>query len=259
MSNPPPTAPLAPASGNYLNAPLLSTPVESVSGNRYFQLFGIALLVAGTAELISGILVIADSSGYYVGGTYVGLIALVAGVRATVLATKSHVGWFIIYIIICLIVGIVGLGLQSVNEEFIDSLEACSSYDSSSTSTSCTGYTPTYFRCTGNNDYFLTAQACEATYVYDNGGDSNQCSCVTNDDENTCYSFTNINNCHKLVEKLPTVMKASLSFCVVCVFLSLILLILSLISYFKPKWIQTTAERSTEPATATAVTPNPMV
>jgi hypothetical protein len=256
--------------------PLL-TPVELISGKGYLRFLGTALLVMGIAELISGIIVIADSSGYYVGGTYVGIIAILTGSRANAIITRYHLGWFIFITVISLIVSIIGLGIQGSNLSFIDTLEACSSYDSAAITTSCSAV-PSYYTCTGNNDYFLAAEACEVTYVMDNGAENNQCSCVTNADNNECYSFANINNCHKLVEKLPGAMKGSLSFCVICLFLSILIFIISLIAYYKPAWIQSQAERDeanalaaaprvagtpvylvSQAVPATVVTPNPMV
>lgn len=232
----------------------MATPESVVAGKSYLYAGSAILLGAGIAEVISGAVVIADSSGYYIGGVYVGIVAIITASRGFVLYQRSNLIAFAILLICTIIVSIVGTAIQASNYNFVSSLEACSSYSGTAT-TSCTSFPDTY-TCTGNSDYFMYAYACEKTYTKDNGITDNQCSCVTNSDDGTCYSYTSIDDCHKLISVLPSALQTSYAFDLICLFTALILLAITIISFYKPRWIQSTSERrAAEEANPTLISP----
>ena len=208
---------------------------------------------------------ITDSSGYYIGGVYVGIVAMLAASRGFSMQLRSHLVLYFVLIIMSIVVAIVGTAIQAGAYNFVSSLEACSSY-SSTLSTSCSAVAA-YYTCTGNSDYYTYAEACEITYVIDNGTEDNQCSCVTNDDTNTCYSYTNINDCNKLLTSLPKALQTSYAFDVICLLLSVFLLIVACLSFWAPSMIESGEEKdarntpliATNSTPATVVTTSPIV
>jgi hypothetical protein len=84
--------------------------------------------------------------------------------------TLSGLNWTVSLTCIALIVSIIGSALQAAKYRFVSSLEACSTYDDSSTYNSCgtdyyngTLYSSSSFRCTGDSDYFAEAVVCEVS------------------------------------------------------------------------------------------------
>ncbi len=220
---------------------LATTNSEPAVGKRYFFAGSIFLLAAGIAELIAGAIVISDSSGYYIGGVYVGIIAIITASRGLAVYTRSHLIAFGALLVCTIIVAIIGTAIQASNYNFVSTLEACSSH-SSTQSQSCS-IVYAYYTCTGNSDYYTEAEACAATYYVDNGATNNQCSCVTSDDAGTCYSYTNISDCSKLVTVLSSALQASYAFDLICLFISLIILIFVIVAYSRPSLLQSSAER----------------
>ena len=58
-------------------APQVDPPV---AGAAVIMIISVLLIVAGFAELISGAIVTSDSGGFYVGGVYVGILCMIAGI-----------------------------------------------------------------------------------------------------------------------------------------------------------------------------------
>jgi hypothetical protein len=237
---------------------MINNPADEliIPGKTVFTVGSVFLLVAGIAELISGAIVISDSSGYYIGGVYVGIIAITTACRGLYLTSTSNFQIYLVLLVCSLIVAIVGTAIQANDYNFVSTLEACSSY-SSSQSTSCSAV-PASYTCTGNNDYYYAAELCEISYTYDNGGQTNQCSCVTNQDDATCYSYTNISDCSKLLNNLPSALQTSYAFDVICLLLSVFLLIFGIITYARPNWVNKN-QTPASPVQASTFQPPPVV
>lgn len=61
-----------------------TAPVDRpVAGAVTIMIISILLIVAGFAELISGAIVTSDSGGFYIGGVYVGILCMLAGMHTT--------------------------------------------------------------------------------------------------------------------------------------------------------------------------------
>lgn len=201
-------------------------------GSKYFLVGSVLIFILGIAELIAGAVVIADSSGYYIGGVYVGIMAMLSAPRGMRLASRSSVGIYSILLVLLIIVCIIGAALQAGSYNFLKNLAACSSY-SSSLQTSCGK--SAYYTCTGDSDYYLYAYSCEVTYVYSDGIEDDQCSCINSDDLSTCYSYTNIKDCGKLIRDTPGALQAAYALSIVCLLISAFLFVLSLLAYYTPE------------------------
>lgn len=195
----------------------------------FFLLLSSGLFACGIGELVSSIVVISDSGGYYIGGIYVGAIAIAAGLTGFRISHKKSLFGCIVLFTISLIASIVSSALQASMISYVEDIEACSSYDSSSTSTTCNAI-GSYYRCYGNDDYFGYAQTCEASYVYNYGTGDQSCSCIQQD-SSTCYTFTNVPSCERFTNDLPSALRASYSFAIIVVILSAALIVISVFSY----------------------------
>lgn len=215
-----------------------------ISGKFYFRISGVILAAAGIAVVIAGALATHYSGGYYLGGVYSGVLTVFFASSLLQLDVYrsfwSLAGWTLCNLIIC----IVALGISSANQEFLNSLEACATYSSSLT-TSC-GSIPAYAECSGNDDYFAEAQLCEANYVADNDGtiEDNQCSCVTNDDSDTCYNYYHILSCSDFLRLVPGQVGAAISFLTIILIANLFVMVLVVINRCKPEMIRSRQEQN---------------
>jgi hypothetical protein len=225
-----------------------------------FQLGSVFLIILAIAQVIAGAICIQESSAYYIGGVYVGFFAFVAASCGLCLRSRSAIMIFNVFLGICVLVAIIGSAVQGASLSFVNSIEACSTYQNSDLSDACGVTSSTAYTCAGNSDYYTYAYACQVSYVIGNTDYTNQCSCVTNTDDGTCYSYSNINDCNQLLTGVPKSLAACLAFAIITLIVSLIILILGCMAYNCPTslgsepWF-TPGAQQTVPITHT----NPMV
>jgi hypothetical protein len=171
---------------------------------------------------------------------------------------------FNVFLGICVLVAIIGSAVQGASLSFVNSIEACSTYQNSDLSDPCGVTSSTAYTCAGNSDYYTYAYACEVSYVIGNTDYTNQCSCVTNSDDNTCYSYSNINDCNQLLTGIPKSLAACLAFAIITLIVSLIIFILGCMAYNCPTslgsepWFTPSGQMGAQQTVPTVHT-NPMV
>lgn len=214
-----------------------------------FLLLGGLLFAAGIGELVCSILAINDSGGYYIGGIYVGAIAVITGLMGFRVSLKKSLFACIVLYLATLITAIVSTALQVSMNSYVQNIKACSSY-SDSKSYSCNTLLASNYLCYGNDNYYHDAQNCESNYVNNYGTGDQSCSCVQQD-TSTCYTFTNVPSCERFTNALPGAIQASYYFAIIVVILSAALFVLSVISFgcFQ-------CNSNPEPTPATAPTTN---
>lgn len=204
----------------------------AVAGASSIYALNVLLIVVGFCELVSSSIVIHNTSGYYIGGLYLGIIAMLSGSRGLLLkeGRASLVG-VLICSLITFIVAIVAASLQASAYNFLITLEACATPADSAT-TECNTLTPVYYECDGDSSAYLAAYGCARA---NDDGSSNQCSCVTTSSTSaTCYTYSQFNNCGDLLDSVPRELQVSYAFSVLCLLLSAFISILCIFSLWRP-------------------------
>lgn len=213
-----------------------------IAGRKRLTLVGWVLFLFGFCEVIASLIVLSDTSGYYIGGWYLGVLCTLAGGRAIRLRNTRSLKWLYVLSFFAFIASIIGTALQMENYLFLKTVQACSSYDSGAANTCSYNLTLTGYTCTGNSDYFLAAEACEISYVEDGSDTSDECSCVTSGDSGDCYNYSYISNCHAMITKAPSALHACVVLAGICILFSTILLTLSFQSLYHPESLATREE-----------------
>jgi hypothetical protein len=215
-----------------------------VAGGVLIYAASVALFLAGFAELISGAIVINTSGGYYVGGVYVGIIAMITGIRGCLLKHGSaSLTGVLIFSVITGIIAIVGSTLQANYYNFLITLEACATPSSTAT-TDCNTNTPVYYTCDGDSSAYGAAYVCAKDYSLSNGNSGDQCTCVTTSSLTaTCYTYTQFDDCNDLLSIVPHQLQVSYAFAVICVLLCGVIIVLATISLMKPSLLGGTAKQ----------------
>lgn len=228
---------------------------KPAAGKVYIRACGLVIGLFAFAELVASSLAIHNSSGYYIGGIYVSIMAMLYSffiLSPTGIRTQADVGWRLLLTWLNWIVCVIGLAITSAQYSFVNSLEACATY-SSSLSTSCNTAIGIQAVCNGNSDYYFDAAACEANYATDNDFsiEDNECSCVSSsydstDDDSGCYSFENMNSCSNFLNNTPHQLATCISFLVLMLIVYVLLIVFLSLSRYNPKVVQTQAEREEE-------------
>lgn len=214
-----------------------SQPPQPVAGATLIIVLSAALLIAGFAELVSGAMVTSDTGGYYIGGVYVGIFAMITGVRGCILKSgdSSLIG-LLGFASISAIVGIIGAALQSAIYSFLLTIDACAT-SVSTASSSCGQPSDVDYTCSGDSTYYTAALGCAVRYSASYGKGTNQCSCVVVDDSSntaTCYNYNHYDNCSTLVGSAQQQVQVSYAFAVICLLLSVGIIITSSLSLWQP-------------------------
>ena len=173
---------------------------EMIIGSSLVQFCCLLLLFAGVGELICGSLVISLTNGRYVGGVYVGIAAMFAGLRGLFLkhGIASVIGT-LIFSTLALIISLVGTVLQARMFSFVTSLQACAT-NAVVPTTQCNTASSVYYTCLGATEAFNAAYVCARdSYTYStntntaNNDDYSSpgailCGCVTSSVANPLYS-----------------------------------------------------------------------
>lgn len=190
------------------------------------------LIACGFAEFISSVFVIYYSGGNYMGGIYVGTIALAAGLTILFSNKKSLFGCVVLFAGL-LAVSFLSIFHQIFSVSYVNGIESCAS--SSSGMTTSGRCKQSYFYCYGKSrdtKFIDAAQHCESRYVDTHGKSDLSCSCVQRDTL-SCYTYTNVPSCRSFTHDLPKAFIASFSFTIIVIILSAALLVISMFSYFQ--------------------------
>lgn len=215
-------------------APSLQPP-QPVAGSSLIMILSVFLLFAGFAELVSGAMATSETGGYYIGGVYVGVFAMIAGARGCFLKSgdSSLIG-LLGFASISAIVGIIGAALQSSIYNFLLTIDACAT-SVSGPSSSCEQPTDVDYTCSGDSTYYKAAYLCASSYSFSYGKGTDQCSCVVVDGSTaTCYNYSNYNNCSSLVGSAQQQVQVSYAFAVICTIISVALIVISSLSLWQP-------------------------
>jgi hypothetical protein len=195
----------------------------------FFLTFSIFLLLAGIGETVTSAFAIYYSGGTFIGGIYVGVIAMLTALRGFSLSKDEWYFMDLFLLLVAFTTSMVAIYLVTKGYEEVKDLKACSVY-TSTLSNSCASATAANFACYGDSDYFLDAKKCAMSYYDAHGADAKECSCVVSD-SNDCYSYVNIESCRRLEHYLPLTMEWCLIFAV-CIFLVIGFMILPAVSSY---------------------------
>ncbi len=235
------------------NATLPLSAIPS-TGKVYIRWTGYFILAISIALIIASAVTIQSSSGYYIGGIYVGIIAFITA--CTIIPTSginnlASVGWVVIYSGLDLLVCFIGVAVVSANFDLVESFEACANYSSTLTD-SCN--VSGFVHCYGDSDYYAGARSCELNYIADNSQDlsENYCTCVssnfTGDDDNsgTCYNYDHMRSCDNFLNDTANNLATCISLMVILLFALLTLFTLSYLSRYHPERVKTRQEEIEE-------------
>ena len=119
----------------------------------------VIFLLFGIAEFIVSILLMLESEGYYLGGIYLGGLAIIVSFMGLLIESN---GYWLCNSILMTVTSIASAALQGFAWNDVYYLEACAIY-SQKAQTSCTSF-PNNYDCFGNSDYFDLAQVCAVDY-----------------------------------------------------------------------------------------------
>lgn len=189
------------------------------------------LIACGFAEFVSSVFVIYYSGGNYMGGIYVGTMAVAAGLISFLTHKKSPFGCIVLFTGL-LIVTLISIVQQGLSLSYVQGIASCAAYTKERATTGrCKGAEYNCFGKNRNHDYIIAAQYCENYYSNAHGKKSElSCSCIQRDSL-SCYTFTNISSCENFTLHLPNAFSASFSFAIIVGLLSIALLATSIYSY----------------------------
>ncbi len=218
-----------------------------VAGRKYLIFTSSVVLLLGIIEIIASLVTLRDTSGHYIGGWYLGMFCTFAGIRGSYLSGRRALNWLVVLSFFALIVCVIGTSLQAANYNFVNSLQACSEYSDGVPNTCQTyggngAYNMTGYTCTGNDDYYPQAYACELSWVLDGSDTSDECSCVSSTDSTDCYNYENMNSCTDLLNKAPKDLHACYAVGILCLIACIVLLFLATASLKSPLWLATQEE-----------------
>lgn len=223
-----------------------------IAGRKWLSLVGWIMLLFGFCEVVASLIVLSDTSGYFIGGWYLGVLCTLAGGRAVRLRGIRSVKWLYVLSFCAFIASLIGTALQLENYLFLRTLKACSSYDSGVANTCSHNASLTGYTCTGDSNYFLAAEACEVNYVEDGSDTSDECSCVTSGSNSDCYDYSYISSCHAMITKAPSALRACVVLAAFCTIFACILLTLTTQSLYYPASLATREEIEAAEAAAMA-------
>jgi hypothetical protein len=187
----------------------------------------VLLSILGIAELVSSGIVLTESNQYFIGGIYLGVLAVVVAViRYIKWKSQNLFASMLLIIFVCSVASNV---LQGISWNDVSKVESCSIYSSGSqpVSSRCTPGNG-HYTCVGDKDLYSQAESCAVTYQ--NGFNDNVCSCVQFG-TSTCLVFEGLTSCGALVsDKVKDALLTSFVF-------SLIISVASLIHFIKVVYI----------------------
>jgi hypothetical protein len=205
---------------------------------QFVGLLCAVLALAGATEIVINIITMRGSS-FYIGAWYTGLLSLIVGVNGVMLCYKSELTimnarWVCVGAIMCLTFAAFGTTFDGSEYLFFQSLSACASKKSSTSSApdhgekECSTDIEKYsaLQCVGSEDYFTAAAAC-ATKAEKNGDDVG-CTCVADDTGSyPCYEFNGFSSCEYLIYDFPERLHASYLLGSVILFISILIIAFS--------------------------------
>jgi len=194
---------------------------QYVPGKKRIIVASALMIGLGAAEIVVGSFVIQDSSGYYAGAVYTGVICLFAGIHgishgAACTTNASRLKWTACLALFAVFASIIGAALQGVYFFFVRDLETCVDNHQN-----CYGSCDTYYKSFATN--------CATSSKNTN------CNCVASSCKQgscTCYTYTKLNACKAFVEDENNFTFISFVLCLLCTVMSLGLLILSTYSLY---------------------------
>jgi len=212
------------------------TRLEEIAGKQYIFIGSLALLGFAIGEIIASGISISYSYGYYIGAVYTGIVSFIVGLDGLRVRSRYDLQIFAGLSGIGFAMSLVGAAVAATNYNFVSTIEACATTTSSSYSLSC-GFN-SVFACSGDENGFAAAAACESSYdVNNHGSENDHCSCILTSSSNTgdCYNFKNFNNCDHLTNSLLAIqIHVAYAFSVLCLLACLFLFIISLLSLCIP-------------------------
>src|SRR5688572_12981334 len=108
---------------------------QFVAGRKWLMLTSSYLLFLDLMEIIASLVVLNDNSGNFIGGWYLGMMCTIAGIRGSRMTGRNALNWLVVLSSIAWIVSIIGTAFQAAAYNFLEDLEACSSYSSGAANT----------------------------------------------------------------------------------------------------------------------------
>ena len=166
-----------------------------IDGNLFLGIVSTCLCLLGIGQIVAGAMIIGGSSAYFPGALYTGLMAFIAGFRGS-LPINAYFGehssfWMVVLSFLSCACAITGSILESMDYNFVNSLNLCVINDNLFDYAGNLAYSPAVAQCLKNSPNLYS------------------CTCV--DSSNNCYGFSTISSssCYNLINTLPNISRAS--------------------------------------------------
>jgi hypothetical protein len=149
-------------------------------GNLLLGLVSTFLFLLGIGQIITGALIINESSSYFSGSLFTGLMSFITGFRGS-FPFNAYFGehssfWMVVLSFLSTVCAIVGSILQSFDYYFVSSLQLCIVNDN----------VKVY---TGNSNIYYSSAVSQCVK-----NNPNQFSCTCVDSSRNCYGFSSISS-----------------------------------------------------------------